>query len=107
MTSIHWCFTALRPVVSSCPLLSRLLTPITVLRSSATVVLTWTQRFTIALSSDSSLHGGRSCRLRGLSPPHRGRISNREVLLPDKTTSRSDAWTQTGPVHERSVDTGG
>src|ERR1700722_967336 len=107
MRSIHWCFTAFRPVVSSCPLLSRLLTPTTVLRSSATVALTWTQRFTIALSSDSSLHGGRSCRLRGLSPASPGRESNRGVVAPEElqggVPNGSDAWTQTGPVHERSV----
>src|ERR1700757_5266283 len=83
MISIHWFFTALRPVVSSFPLLSRLLTPITVLRSSAIVALTWTQRFTIASSSDSSLHAGRSSRLRVLSSPHRGRINNRKKRAHD------------------------
>src|SRR5271155_2227962 len=82
MTSIHWFFTALRLVVSSFLLSSRLLMPTTVLPSSVTVALTWTQRFTIASSSDSSLHAGRSSRLRGLSPPpHRGRINNREQFL--------------------------
>jgi nicotinamidase-related amidase len=40
--------------------LSRLLTPITVLWSSVIVAPTWTQRFTIASSSDSSRHAGRS-----------------------------------------------
>jgi len=81
MKSIHWCFWALRPVVSSYLLLLRLLTPITVLRSSTIVAQTWTLRFTIALSSDSFLPAERSCRLRGLSPQHRGRINNRELSL--------------------------
>src|SRR5271169_57802 len=96
MTSIHWFFTASRPVVSSFPLLSRLLTPITALRSSAIVALTWTQRFTIASSSGSSLHAGRSSRLRVLSSPHRDRINNREKIL----LGRSDALTQTGLLIE-------
>jgi hypothetical protein len=91
MTSIHWFFTALRPAVSSFPLSLRRLTPITVLQSLAIVALTWIQRFTIASSSDSSLHAGRSSLLRALSTPHRGRISNREKFLPDK----SDTLTQT------------
>src|SRR5579862_3956358 len=88
MTSTHWFFTALRPVVSSFPLLSKLLTPITVLRSSAIVALTWTQRFTIASSSDSSPHAGQSSRLRVLSPPHRERINNPDKFLPDRILDR-------------------
>src|ERR1700689_1314474 len=92
MTSIHWFFSALRPVVSSFPLLSTLLTPITVLRSLAIVALPWPQRFTIASSSDSSLHAGRSSRLRVLSSPHRGRISNSEKFFLD----RSDAVALSG-----------
>jgi Isochorismatase family len=91
MSSIHWFFTALRPVVSSYPLLSTLLTPITALRSSAIVALTWTQRFTIASSSDSSLHAGRSSPLRVLSPPRRGRINNRERFLLDSLLNRCRA----------------
>src|ERR1700722_7207247 len=107
MKSIHWCFWALRPVVSSYLLLLRLLTPITVLRSSTIVAQTWTRRFTIALSSDSFLPAERACRLRGLSPQHRGRINNRELSLwiegPGSiahmgTDRSSDGW---------SIDTGG
>jgi hypothetical protein len=63
---------------------------ITVLRSSAIVALTWTQRFTIASSSDSSLHAGRSSRLRVLSSPHRERINNREKLLDKKALTGSN-----------------
>src|ERR1700678_4486630 len=78
MTSIHLYFTALRPVVSSYPPLSRLLMPITVLPSSAIVALTWTRRFTIASSSDSSLHADRSSRRRASLLLHQRRINNRE-----------------------------
>ena len=66
------------------------------LRSSAIAALTWTQRFTIALSSDSSRHADRSCRLRVLSPPHRVRINNRENFR----LNRSDALIQTGLLME-------